>query len=144
MATEHLIVGCGALIFCTKTKRYLFLLRNKGKFDNTWGLVGGKIEQGESVLIGLQREIQEELGGQIIGAKTIPIEKFTSSNEKFVYHTFLITVEDEFVPELNIEHKGFCWVNIDNLPKPWHPGLNRLITSDFIKQKMKLLEKTKD
>ena len=123
MVVDDLIQGCGALVLCSKTKRYLFLLRSNGKFADTWGLVGGKIEPSEAIVTGLNREITEELGGSINHAKIIPIEKYTSSNEKFIYHTFLIKVDEEFVPELNDEHKGYCWVGLDDYPKPLHPGV---------------------
>jgi 8-oxo-dGTP pyrophosphatase MutT (NUDIX family) len=136
MVNQHLIVGCGALIYCTKTKRYLFLLRDKGKYSDTWALVGGKIENQESIIEGLYREINEELGGSILDAKLLPIDKFSSTNEKFVYHTFLIKVEEEFVPDLNLEHKGYCWVSLDHVPKPLHPGLHRILNSDSIRTKL--------
>ena len=125
MAINNIKEGCGALIYCTSTHRYLFLLRNDGKFPNTWGIVGGKIEQNETILQGLEREIEEELGGQIEGAKIIPIEKYTSNNNRFIYHTFLIKVEEEFVPVLNHEHIGYCWVPMDLHPTPLHPGVYR-------------------
>lgn len=144
MDVKTVIVGAGALIHCTSTNRYLFLLRDKGKFSNTWGLVGGKIEHNETILQGLKREIQEELGGEILDAKFLPIEKFTSSNKKFFYHTFLIKVEEEFIPNLNTEHKGFCWVTIDNCPKPTHPGLEKLLNSNSLLQKFKIHQSLKD
>ena len=50
MATNSIKSSCGAMIYCTATNRYLFLLRSDGKFPNTWGLVGGKIEPGESII----------------------------------------------------------------------------------------------
>jgi 8-oxo-dGTP pyrophosphatase MutT (NUDIX family) len=141
MATNNIKEGCGALIYCTLTHRYLFLLRNDGKFPNTWGIVGGKIEQNETILQGLEREIEEELGGQIDGAKIIPIEKYTSNNNRFIYHTFLIKVEEEFVPVLNHEHIGYCWVPIDLHPTPLHPGVYRTFKFKNIKEKIKVLEK---
>jgi len=141
MATNNIKEGCGALIYCTSTHRYLFLLRNDGKFPNTWGIVGGKIEQNETILQGLEREIEEELGGQIDGAKIIPIEKYTSNNNRFIYHTFLIKVEEEFVPVLNHEHIGYCWVPIDLHPTPLHPGVYRTFKFKNIKEKIKVLEK---
>ena len=140
MATGNINSSCGALIYCTTTQRYLFLLRTDGKFSNTWGLVGGKIEPGESIIDGLNREIQEEMGGEIKGAKIIPIEQFVSDNKRFVYHTFLIKVEEEFVPLLNKEHKGFCWVPLDNSPKPLHPGVFRTIKLEKIRNKLRVQE----
>lgn len=143
MATDHINVSCGSLILCTATNRYLFLLRDDSRHPNTWGLVGGKVEPGESILQGLVREIKEELGGEIKGAKIVPIEQFTSNNQKFIYHTFLIRVDEEFIPELNKEHKGYCWVPLENYPKPLHPGVYRTIKMSTNLNKIRTHEQDK-
>jgi len=130
----------GALIYCAKTRRYLFLLRNGSKHNGQWGLVGGKVEPGETVAQGLQREIREELNGIIKDAKIIPIEQYTSDNDKFVFHTFLISVDEEFVPELNHEHRGYCWVHLEDHPKPLHPGVWRSFNFAVIVDKIKTME----
>ena len=134
------IESAGAFIFCTSTQRYLFLLRNQGNHKGVWGLVGGKIESNESIINGLLREIQEELGGTIQEPKVIPIEKFTSDNKKFIYHTFIVPVEHEFVPVLNREHRGFCWVNLTDHPTPLHPGVWRTINFKAVVTKIKTVE----
>lgn len=130
----------GALIYCTSTKRYLFLLRNGAKHNGSWGIVGGKVEAGESISVALNREIQEELGGIIKDAKIIPIEQYTSHNSKFTYHTFLINVDNEFVPSLNHEHRGYCWVHLEDYPKPLHPGVWRSFSFSTIVEKLKTIE----
>ena len=134
------IESCGALIYCRATNRYLFLLRALSKHKNSWGIVGGKVEPGETVVEALHREILEELGGEIAQAKLRPIEKFTSDNQKFFYHTFMIVVDDEFVPLLNHEHIGFCWVPLNNYPKPLHPGVWRTFKFDAVVKKIKIIE----
>jgi len=113
----------GTIFFATNTKRYLFLLRNKDSHGDTWAFVGGKVENNESAIQGLSREIVEEVGFEPPISKHIPIEKFTSKNKKFEYHTFISVVENEFIPTLNDEHKGYAWVTIDGWPKPLHPGV---------------------
>lgn len=140
MATNSLKSSCGALIYCSRTQRYLFLLRNGKRYPNTWGLVGGKIEEGETELEALHREIREEMGGEIKGAIVLPIEKYTSNKNTFEYHTFLIKVEEEFVPELNNEHKGYCWVKLDDFPKPLHPGVWRTFKLKSSRDKISALE----
>jgi 8-oxo-dGTP pyrophosphatase MutT (NUDIX family) len=102
--------------------------------------VGGKIERNETVLEGLMREIKEEIGGEIKDAKIVPIEQYTSDNGKFVYHTFFIKVDEEFVPELNHEHKGYCWVKLDDFPRPLHPGVYRTFMFDVNREKIKTIE----
>lgn len=133
-------IGCGALIFSKSTQRYLFLLRNQKKHAGSWGLVGGGLEPGESPSEALQREIKEEIGN-IKFEKIIPLEKFTSENKNFEYHTYLIAVEEEFVPRLNDEHRGFAWTGLTDYPKPLHPGVWRTFSFSSIIEKIKTVEK---
>jgi 8-oxo-dGTP pyrophosphatase MutT (NUDIX family) len=135
-----LIEGVGTFIYCVATKRYLFLLRNSSKYTGTWGVVGGKIEPNEQIIESLGREIDEELGGSIQNAKIIPIEKFTSDNGNFTYHTFVVPVKLEFVPKLNEEHRGYCWVRLEDHPKPLHPGVWRTINFEAVASKIRTLE----
>jgi 8-oxo-dGTP pyrophosphatase MutT (NUDIX family) len=118
----------------------LFLLRNSNRHSGSWGIVGGKVEEGESVIQALHREIQEELGGEIKDAKIIPIEQYTSDNDKFVFHTYLISVGEEFIPVLNHEHRGYCWVPLDDHPKPLHPGVWRSFKFTAIVDKLRTME----
>lgn len=132
--------GTGCLIYSQKTKRYLFLLRDGNKYAGSWGLVGGKIDEGERIVEALYREIDEEIGRDLSKCKTIPIETFTSNNHRFVYYTFLISVEDEFVPLLNNEHRGYCWVNLADHPRPLHPGVWQTFKFKVIIDKIATLE----
>ena len=134
------IEGVGTFIYCTATQRYLFLLRDSSKYSGTWGLAGGKIDAGEQVLDSLYRELDEELGYDFTSTKVIPIEKFTSDNGHFSYHTFLIPVNEEFVPVLNYEHRGYCWVSLEDHPKPLHPGVWRTVNFKSVVDKIKTLE----
>ena len=137
--TEH-TEGVGALVYAKSTNRYLFLLRNKSKHAGSWGIVGGKIDAGETVIQGLVREIQEEIGADFATKKFIPLETFTADNHKFIYYTFVVNVDDEFVPELNDEHRGYCWVELDDYPRPLHPGLWRSFNFDIVRKKIRTLE----
>lgn len=135
-----LIEGVGTFIYSISTHRYLFLLRNTKKYAGTWGLAGGGIEAGEQLLSSLHRELDEELGYDFSETKVIPIEKFTSDNGRFTYHTFLIPIDEEFTPILNSEHRGYCWVSLDDHPKPLHPGVWRTINFSSVVDKIKTLE----
>jgi 8-oxo-dGTP pyrophosphatase MutT (NUDIX family) len=134
------LISAGAFIYCKATHRYLFLLRN-GKQSGSWGLVGGKIEANETIPKGLMREMIEEIGGFISDAKMIPIEKFTSDDSIFEYHTYVIKVDTEFVPELNNEHRGYCWVPLDDYPKPLHPGVWRTFKFASVVDKLRTVER---
>jgi 8-oxo-dGTP pyrophosphatase MutT (NUDIX family) len=138
--TEIVSQGVGALVYSKKTKRYLFLLRDGAKYSGTWGLVGGKINNGERIAEALYREITEETGIDLSLNKTIPIETFTSDNNKFVYYTFVISVDNEFVPVLNDEHRGWGWFFLEDHPRPLHPGVWRTFKFQVIVDKIKILE----
>ena len=122
----------------------MFLLRSGAKHAGSWGLVGGKLEAGETVAQGLLREIAEEIGDVVPDTKLIPIEKFTSENKNFIYHTFLITVDTEFTPQLNEEHKGYAWVPLQEHPKPLHPGVWRTFNFKSVIEKLHTIETIKD
>jgi 8-oxo-dGTP pyrophosphatase MutT (NUDIX family) len=132
-------IGCGALIYSKSTKRYLFLLRNQKRHAGSWGLVGGGVEINETPAEALQREIVEEIG-VINFEKIIPLEKFTSENKNFEYHTYLVTVDNEFVPKLNDEHRGYAWTSVDDHPKPLHPGVWRTFNFKSVIEKIRTVE----
>lgn len=134
-----LLESAGALIYCRDTKRYLFVLRSGNSYAGSWGLVGGKINFNESVYDGLIREIHEEIGVDLSDNKIVPLEKFTSDDNAFIFHTFFICVDSEFIPVLNNEHCGYCWVPLNDYPKPLHPGVHRTISFEKIIQKLMVL-----
>ena len=131
------IKAAGALFYAADTHRYLFLMRASDRYADTWGLVGGKVEEGESIIDCLSRETTEELGYQPKIIKTIPIDLFISPDTRFEYHTFVCVVNGEFIPNLNEEHKGYCWTTLDGLPKPLHPGLFNSMNMDELKLKFR-------
>ena len=83
------IICSGALFYSTSTKRFMFLQRTSEKTKGMWGLVGGKTKFTESAFEGLKREIEEEVGAVPKFKKVIPLEMFTSNDEKFFFHTYL-------------------------------------------------------
>ena len=130
----------GALFLSKNTSRYLFVLRNGAKYDSTWAFVGGKVERNETEYTALQREIVEEIGFMPLILKTVPVEKFTNNKNKFTYSTYVCIVEEEFLPKLNHEHKGYAWSKLDSWPKPLHPGVFTTFQIDEIVDKIKTVE----
>jgi 8-oxo-dGTP pyrophosphatase MutT (NUDIX family) len=121
------IVCSGALFYALDTKRFLFLHRASGKTAGTWGLVGGGSELGETPFEALKREIKEEIGDTSKIIKNIPLETFVSNDEKFNFHTYLVVVNKEFLPNLNKEHNGYAWSSFGQWPKTLHQGLRNTL-----------------
>lgn len=126
------------------TQRYLYLLRNDQKHPGTWGLPGGKLEHNETLLGGMERECIEELGRFPEYLRLIPLEKFTSADSAFEYHTWVCVVQSEFTPVLNHEHLGYAWIDKKVFPKPMHPGLWNTVNIEAVQNKILLLEQDFD
>jgi ADP-ribose pyrophosphatase YjhB (NUDIX family) len=139
---EHSVINAvGIWFFSVDTRRYLYLMRADDRHPGSWGLPGGKSEPGETLLATISRECQEELGTMPEYLRLIPIEKFTSADGHFAYHTFFCCVAQEFQPRLNHEHIGYAWINAGTWPRPMHPGLWNTVNFDAVKAKIDLLER---
>ena len=136
------IICSGALFYTTSTKRFLFLHRTGKKKTNQWGLVGGANEQAETPWEGLQREIKEEIGQLPEYKKVIPLESFTSKDNKFFFHTYLVLIDKEFIPNLNNEHDGYAWCSFGKWPKPLHHGLRNTLQSKVNLNKLETVFQT--
>ena len=132
------ITATGCLFYAKSTKRFLFLNRS-AKQKGTWGMVGGKSVATETPWQGLQREIVEEVGHQPTIQKTIPLELFSSEDQRFYYHTYILIIDKEFIPTLNEEHVGYAWCDLNQWPKPLHQGVKRSLTNRTNKTKIELL-----
>ena len=64
MVSDNLktVNAVGVWFYSQSTNRYLYLLRNDPKHPDSWGLPGGKMESGETIISAMTRECQEELG----------------------------------------------------------------------------------
>jgi len=134
------IICSGGIFLAKDTKRFLLLLRAHGKTAGSWGFVGGKKEPMDvTVLDTLNREILEEVGKTPTINKIIPLELFTSNDQKFQYNTYVLLVDQEFIPILNDEHSGYAWCSMDSWPKPLHMGVKNSFNDSTIKNKLDVL-----
>lgn len=134
------VICSGGIFLARDTGRFLFLLRTQGKTAGTWGLAGGRKEPEDQTPFDiLTREIQEEVGITPAIKKIIPLELFMSTDENFQYNTYILIVENEFIPELNHEHAGYAWCNFMQWPKPLHRGVKSCLNNQTIKTKIELL-----
>jgi 8-oxo-dGTP pyrophosphatase MutT (NUDIX family) len=135
------ILNCSGGVFLAKaTKRFLLLQRTQLKTRGSWGLVGGKHEKSDaSPLDALTREISEELGNVPKIDKIIPLDLYSSGDKLFNYNTYIILIENEFIPILNSEHSSYAWCSYNNWPKPLHSGVNNTFNNKITKGKLELL-----
>lgn len=126
----------GALIVSKKTGRAMMQLRSPSETHGMcWGLWGGKLDGNEGDLNGLKRELCEELGFPGV-PDTIAISHiytFTTRDKRFRHVSYLILCEDEFVPQIDDESAGYCWVNLWEWPQPLHRNTAKMFSSKGFK-----------
>lgn len=134
------IICSGGLFLAKDTKRFLFLLRPKGKTSECWGFTGGKKEGVDVTPYDtLMREISEEVGKTPPIKKVIPLELFVSRDQLFKYNTYALLVEKEFIPVLNNEHAGYAWCDYNVWPRPLHRGVRSCLNNQIIKSKLETI-----
>jgi 8-oxo-dGTP diphosphatase len=134
------VAAVGVWFYAVDTGRYLYLMRNDPKHPDSWGLPGGRIEPGETLMAAIIRECREELGAMPDYIRLVPLEKFTTADQHFAYHTFFCSVAREFVPDLNHEHTGWAWLASGIWPKPMHPGLWSTVNFDAVQSKIQTIQ----
>ena len=52
-------ISAGVFFYSKRTQRYLYLLRTDNKNPGNWGIPGGKVENDETLMEGVEREFME-------------------------------------------------------------------------------------
>ena len=105
---------------------YFATQRGYGEFEGMWEFPGGKIEPGESRDVALKREIQEELGIDIIIEKLLCTTEYDYPLFHLKLHCYLCNiVSGEIVLR---EHKSAQWLTVDTLNSvEWLPADKEVI-----------------
>jgi len=101
----------GALI--EKDGKFLIAQRKYGDTGDTWEFPGGKIEQGESDIDAIKREIKEELNIEIEILNYIGSNVFdypTRTIEMNLYHCRYLSGNIKLS-----DHKQICWIDKEDI-----------------------------
>lgn len=95
----------------------VLIVRHVGS-ESTWELPGGRLNKDEDLKTGLQREIHEELGVEIIVGDAISVETFlmkptSEQHVAIVYKAHLLNVEAPFAVATD-EVAEVVWVDHDS------------------------------
>jgi 8-oxo-dGTP pyrophosphatase MutT (NUDIX family) len=112
----------GVLLICEKTGNFLLLERGPtASFKGTWSAVAGGIEEGETSLEAIKRELKEETQ---IDDPTIKYKFFDhQKNVSEYFDLYLGYCKEEYVCKLDHENTDWGWFNMENLPSPLFPTL---------------------
>ena len=110
---------------------YFATQRGYGEFEGMWEFPGGKIEPGESRDVALKREIQEELGVDIVIEKFLCTTNYDYPSFHLTMHCYLCSIETGEI-ELR-EHMSARWLTAETLDSvEWLPAdkevIDKLIT----------------
>lgn len=105
----HALVEVAQLIVLQRPDGAILLLEDR---LGHWGLPGGRLNDGESWLAALQREVYEESGIIFFTVKTLlgVYQRFSKSSGQNVYGVIFsgVTAEEEIT--LSSEHAAYEWV----------------------------------
>ena len=100
---------------------YFATQRGYGEFEGMWEFPGGKIEPGESREVALKREIQEELGVDIIIEDSLCTTEYDYPSFHLTMHCYLCSVASGEI-ELR-EHMSARWLTTKTLDSvEWLPA----------------------
>lgn len=113
--------GAGALFYCPETENFLILLRSDdGDDGNCWCGLGGGRDDNEPLEMTVRRESFEEAGLPIDHPMELRRVGTIHHPDGFKFTNYLGLVNEEFLPVLNDEHKGYQWCKWRDFPPNMH------------------------
>jgi 8-oxo-dGTP diphosphatase len=113
--------GIAALIYDSRTERYLLLKRSSEKDfgAGNWECVTGRVDQGEGFEDALYREVREEVGLDVRAAFIIGTTHFYRGEKRpeneLLGVVYCCEVVRETAVQLSQEHSEYRWVTLEDI-----------------------------
>jgi 8-oxo-dGTP diphosphatase len=135
---ERAQFGVGIDVLAFRDKKILLGKRKGGYGEGMWGLPGGNLEHGESMLAAAMRELAEETALQannFLFSDVVNDRAVTKEDRHYLHVSFTADAQDGEV-ELREPDRcaGWEWFSLDELPDPLFPPHARHI-QDFLQKK---------
>lgn len=114
------LVGVGVAIYNAQGQ-VILVQRARPPRQGTWGLPGGLIDLGETLVAAAQREVMEELGIHIeVGGLVTTFEPiYPDSEGKIEYHYVVLEYWAHYItgtPVAQDDAGAYAWASLDELP----------------------------
>lgn len=105
--------------FIVRNNAVLVLKRSDADIQSPgiWELPGGRIETGESILEGLQRETLEETALEIKVEEPLSVRRFRRVDGSWIDMTIFICTPKSRTIKLSREHDAYRWLDISKAKK---------------------------
>ena len=130
------VLSVGAFIFNSKGELLIVKKSNKEQIDaGLWTIPGGKIYPQEHILVGLKREVLEEVGLEIESIKWIGEDVFQNRNSMFHAEHFMCKTKNTSVA-LEKKLTEYKWISglTDIAPLPFAENIKKRIIEIFTKE----------
>jgi len=122
--------AAGVILICNE-KVLLAKRSYKCNYPHKWAVIGGAIDENETSLMTIKRELKEETQIESKDIQFVFFEKQLGMDRPF--DLYLGFCDEEYSCILDHENDDWGWFSLDNLPRPLFPTLNKTLKKIFKK-----------